>query len=74
MLGAFFSKVMGIARLLGLSKDGVDPFVSLCRMGLQLERELDELVWELPTVGLGAPSFFIRACHGPGDQERWALA
>ena len=48
---------MGIARLLGLSKDGIDPFVSLCHMGLQLERELSEFIWELLTIGLGVPSF-----------------
>jgi hypothetical protein len=42
--GPFFSSVMYGARLLRLSKDGVDPFVSLCCMGLRLERELDRLI------------------------------
>jgi hypothetical protein len=44
LLGAFFSSVMDGARLLRLCEDDADPFASLCRMGLQLERELDELV------------------------------
>jgi hypothetical protein len=35
---------MGVARLLGPSEDGVDPFVGLCRMGLRLERGFGELV------------------------------
>ena len=61
-------------RLSRLSKDDADPFVSLGCMGLRLERELSGLVWELPTVGLGAPSFLTRAYCGSGDQERWALA
>ena len=61
---------MGIARLLGLSKDGVDPFMSLDRMGLRIERELSELVWKLPTIGPRVPSFLIGAYHGSGDQER----
>jgi hypothetical protein len=58
------------ARLSRLSEDGADPFVSLCCMGLRLERELGEIVWESPTVGPGAPSFLIGTCRGPGDQER----
>ena len=62
------------ARLSRLSEDDADPFMSLSRMGLQLEFELSGLVRESPTVGLGAPSFHIRASCGPGDQERWALA
>ena len=65
---------MGVARLSGPSEDDVDPFVSLCRMGLQLERGLDGLVWELPTLGLGVPYFVIGAYRGPGDQERRAMA
>jgi hypothetical protein len=44
LLGAFFSNVMGAARLSRLSDDGADPFVSLCCVGLRLERGLDELV------------------------------
>ena len=43
-------------------------------MGLRLEQELGELVWESPTVGLGVPSFLIGAYHGPGDQDHWDLA
>ena len=66
--------MLGVARLLGRSEDGADPFVSLCRMGLRLERGLSELIMESPTLGLRAPSFMIGAYHGPGDQERWALA
>ena len=65
---------MDVAQLSGPSEDGIDPFVSLCRMGLRLERGLSELIWELPTLGPGAPSFLIGAFHGPGDQEHWALA
>ena len=57
------------ALLSRLGEDDADPFASPCRMGLRLERELGELVWELPTVGLGAPSFFIRACCGLGVRE-----
>jgi hypothetical protein len=52
---------MGIARLSGLGEDGADPFVSLCHTGLRLERGLGELIWELLTLGLGVPSFFIAA-------------
>jgi hypothetical protein len=44
LLGAFFSNMMGVAWLSGPSEDDVDPFASLCRMGLRLERGLDELV------------------------------
>ena len=62
------------ALLSRLGEDDADPFASPCRMGLRLERELSGLVWELPTVGLGAPSFLTRAYCGSGDQERWALA
>jgi hypothetical protein len=43
-------------------------------MGLQPERELDRLVWESLTIGLGTPSFLIGAYRELGDQERWALA
>jgi hypothetical protein len=60
---------MGVGQLSRLSDDGADPFMSLCHIGLQLERELGELVWELPTLGPGVPSFFIIAYHGLGDQE-----
>ena len=62
------------ARLSRLSKDDVDPLMSPCRMGLQLERELGGLIWELPTIGPGALSFLIGACRGSGDKERWDLA
>ena len=48
--------------------------MSLCHTGLRLERVLDELVWESPTLGLGATSFLIGAYRGLGDQEHWALA
>jgi hypothetical protein len=68
-LGPSFSKVMGVARLSRPSDDGADPFVSLCHTGHQLERGLGELVWELLTLGPGAPSFFIRAYYGSGDRE-----
>ena len=60
---------MGVARLSRPGDDGVDPFVSLCRTGLRLKRGLGELVWELPTLGPGAPSFFIRDYSGLGDRE-----
>jgi hypothetical protein len=33
------------ARLSSLSKDGADPFVSPCHMGLRLKRELGGLIW-----------------------------
>ena len=58
------------AQLSRLIKDDANPFLSMCRMGLQLERWLDELIWESPTVVLGVPSFLIGACHGLGDRER----
>jgi hypothetical protein len=61
---------MDVARLSRPSDDGVDPFESLCRTGLRLKRGLDELVWELLTLGLGVPSYLIRACYGSGDRER----
>jgi hypothetical protein len=74
MLGAFLSSVMDGARLSRLSEDDADPSVSPCHMGLQHERELGGLIWESPTIGLGAPSFSIGSYPGLGDQERWALA
>jgi hypothetical protein len=61
---------MGVARLLRPGDDGANPFVSLCRIGLRLERGLGELVWELSTLGPGVPSFLTGAFHGPGDRER----
>ena len=60
---------MGVARLSRPSDDGAHPFMSLCRTCLQLERGLGKLVWELPTLGLGAPSFLFGAYHGSGDRE-----
>jgi hypothetical protein len=45
------------------------PVLILCRMGLWSERGFGELVWELLTLGLGAPSFLVRACRGLGDRE-----
>ena len=59
---------MGVARLSRPSDDGADPFVSLCRIGLRLEQGLGELVWELSTLGLGAPSL------GRVIESVWALA
>jgi hypothetical protein len=73
LLGAF-SSVMDGAWLSRMSKDDADPSVSPCLMGLQPERELDRLVWESLTIGLGTPSFLIGAYRELGDQERWALA
>jgi hypothetical protein len=35
---------MGVARLSGPSDDNVDPFMSLCNIGLRLERGLGELI------------------------------
>ena len=69
MLEAFFSNVMGVPRLSGLSDDGANPFVSLCCAGLRLEQGLGELIWELPTLGPRVPSFLIGAYHGSDDQE-----
>jgi hypothetical protein len=61
---------MDVARLSRLSDDDADPFESLCRTGLRLERGLGELIWELLTLGLGVPSYLIGACCGSGDRER----
>jgi hypothetical protein len=61
--------VTGVAWLLRPGDDGADPFVSLCHTGLQLERGLGELVWELPSLGPGAPFFLTEACRGSGDRE-----
>jgi hypothetical protein len=61
--------VMDGARLSRLSEDSANPFMSPCRIGLRLERELGKLILELLTVGPGAPSFSIGAYHGLGDQK-----
>jgi hypothetical protein len=58
---------MGAARLSRLGDDGADPFVSLCHTSLRLEQGLDELVWELSSLGLGTPSFLI------GDAVDWVI-
>jgi hypothetical protein len=52
-----------------LGEDGADPFVSLCRTGLRLERGLGELIWELLTLGLGVPSFLSQPTRRLGDRE-----
>ena len=57
MLGAFSFSVLDGARLSKLSEDDADPFVSPCRMGLRLQRELGGLVWESSNVGLGRTPF-----------------
>ena len=61
---------MGVTWLSRPGDDGADPVVSLCRTGLRLERGLVELVWELPCLGSGEPSFLTRACRGSGDRDR----
>jgi hypothetical protein len=70
LLGAFFSNIVGVAWLSRPIDDDASPFMSLCCLGLQLEQGLSELVSELPSLGLGVPSFFIRACHGSSDRAR----
>ena len=52
------------ARLSRLSEDDADTIASLCCMGLQLERELDELIWESPTIGLGHPPLLSESIVG----------
>ena len=42
LVGAFFSNVMGVPRLSRSSDDGANPFMSLCCIGLRLERGFGE--------------------------------
>ena len=65
---------MGVSRLSRPGDDGANPFVSLCRTSLLLERGLCELVWELPTLGLGHPSFLLEPAMGRVIESVWALA
>jgi hypothetical protein len=65
-----FPGVMGVLGRQGREIVALTPSWVLCHVGLWPEREFDELIWELPNLGLGAPFFLVGAYRGSGDRER----
>jgi hypothetical protein len=50
------------------------PVLILCCIGLRSERGFGELIWQLPTLGPGAPFFLLEPAVGRVIESVWALA
>ena len=59
-----FPSVMGVLGYRGRAIEVLSPSLVLCRIGLWPERGFGELIWELPTLGLGHPSFWLGPTMG----------
>jgi hypothetical protein len=67
--GALSPSVVGVLDYRGRAVVVLTPSLALCHIGLWPEWGFNELIWELPTLGLGAPFLLVRACQGSGDRE-----
>jgi len=66
---ARFPSVTGAPDCQSLAVEVLTPSLVLCHVGLWPKRGFGELVWELPTLGSGAPFLLVGVCRGSGDRE-----